>query len=68
MMTTREFIQHLILNCEMDDPVMIEVKIPDNQEKLGHYLSYEPRRASRIGESDDEYETLIECKPHKGAN
>ena len=68
MMTTREFVQHLLLNCELDDPVMIEVKIPDASNKLGCYISYEPRRASRIGETPDEFETLIECKPYKEGN
>ena len=68
MMTTREFVQHLLLNCELDDPVMIEVKIPDDSAKLGRYLSFEPKHASRIGETSDEFETLIECKPYKGDN
>ena len=60
MMTTREFIQHLILNCELDDPVSIEVKIPN-----GNYATFEPAHATRIGGCCDEYETLIECKPCK---
>ncbi len=54
-MTTREFIQHLILNCELDDPVSIEAKI-DNR-----YVHLKPSHAFRVGE-DDCPETLIECK------
>lgn len=61
-MTTREFIQHLILNCELDDPVSIEVPIPDGISRGFH--SFEPAHASRIGIEDDP-ETLIECKPKK---
>lgn len=66
MMSTREFIQHLILNCNLDDPVMIEIKVPSETDKVGRYLSYEPAHATRIGECDGEYETLVECKPYKG--
>lgn len=63
-MTTREFIQHLLLNCELDDPVHIEVKIPENV--AGRHLTFEPAHASRIGDDSYEPETLIECKPYKG--
>ena len=62
-MTTREFIQHLLLNCELDDPVHIEVKIPENV--AGRYLTFEPAHASRLGDDSYEPETLIECKPYK---
>ena len=61
-MTTREFIQHLVLNCELDDPVSIEVLIPDGMNK--GYHTFEPAHASRIG-IEDMPETLIECKPVK---
>lgn len=61
-MTTREFIQHLILNCELDDPVSIEVPIPYGISRGFH--SFEPAHASRIG-IEDNPETLIECKPKK---
>lgn len=60
-MTTREFIQHILLNCELDDPIYIEVKIPENV--TGRYLSFEPSHVTRIG--GECYETLIECKPWK---
>lgn len=62
-MTTREFIQHLLLNCELEDPVYIEVRIPDGYHN--RYLSFEPAHATRIGENSEEPETLIECKPYK---
>lgn len=61
-MTTREFIQHLILNCELDDPVEIEVDVP---ESVSGYISYEPAHATRIGDGDCS-QTLIECRPWKG--
>lgn len=61
-MTTREFIQHLLLNCELDDPVYIEVKVPENNER--RYLSFEPSHVTRF--SADIPETLIECKTWKG--
>lgn len=64
-MTTREFIQHLILNCELDDPVLIEVLIPDGISR--GYHSFEPTHASRIG-IEDKPETLIECKQIKEDN
>lgn len=64
-MTTREFIQHLILNCELDDPVAIEVKIPNDA--AGRYMSFTPAHASRIGVEDNP-ETLIECKPKEGVD
>ena len=61
-MTTREFIQHLILNCELDDPVCIEFRVPDNHN--GKYVRMSPTHATRIGELDESSacETLIECK------
>lgn len=63
-MTTREFIQHLILNADLDDPVYIEVKVPDNVS--GRYLSFEPAHVSQIGTNDIGIETIVECKPWKG--
>ena len=62
-MTTREFIQHLLMNCELEDPVHVEVCIPDNFRN--RYISFEPAHASRIGVDDDNPVTLIECKPYK---
>lgn len=64
-MTTREFIQHLILNCELNDPVCIEFLIPDDHK--GKYVRVTPTHATRIGELDDPSvcETLIECKSWK---
>lgn len=62
-MTTREFIQHLLLNAELDDPVNIEVVIPENNERK--FLSFEPSHVTRLGEDYGEAVTLIECKPHK---
>lgn len=63
-MTTREFIQHLLLNCELDDPVHIEVRIPENV--AGRHIMFEPAHASRIGDDSLVPDTLIECKPWKG--
>ena len=61
-MTTREFVQHLLLNCEPDDPVHIEIKVPENV--ANRYISFCPAHASRVGD-DDDCVTLIECKPWK---
>lgn len=58
-MTTREFMMHLLMNCEMDDPVHIEVRVPDNNSYK--YLRFEPTHACHLGEFDDP-ETLIETK------
>lgn len=57
-MTTREFIMHLIMNCELNDPVCIEVKVPDNMSC--RYVRYEPTHACHLGDEDPE--TLIETK------
>ena len=62
-MTTREFIQHLVLNADLDDPVYIEVKVPDNVS--GRYLSFEPAHVTQIGTEGVGKETLVECKPWK---
>lgn len=60
-MTTREFIQHLILNCELNDKVTIEVNLPDNI-KPGFYRMV-PTHAHGIGGCfGDPSETIIECK------
>lgn len=60
-MTTREFIQHLILNCELDDDVSVEVNLPDDV-KPG-YFWMTPEHAYRLGDGlDCRSETLIECK------
>ena len=63
-MTTREFIQHLLMNAELDDPVNIEIRIPEER----RYMWFAPKHVSRIGEGDGEFETLIECIPYKGGN
>ena len=60
-MTTREFMQHLLLNCELDDPVHIEIKVPENV--ANRYISFCPAHASRIGDDECDRITLIECKP-----
>ena len=57
-MTTREFMMHLVMNCEPDDPVTIEVKVD------GKYVLAVPVHACKIGEDYDP-ETLIECKSIK---
>ena len=62
-MTTREFIQHLLLNCELDDPVNIEVRIPNNCTR--RLLCFEPAHAFRVGDDSECPETLVECKPWK---
>lgn len=58
-MTTREFIQHLLMNGELDDPVTIEVNVPAG--KMG-FMTFKPAHVTRIGDVT-ENETLIECKP-----
>ena len=62
-MTTREFIQHLILNGELDDQIRFEIKLPDDPHS--RYLSYEPAHVVRLGEEVGSVETLVECKPPK---
>lgn len=59
-MTTREFIQHVILNCELDDELTIEVKTNRNISS-GQYLRIHPSHVCHLGEESDE--TIIECKP-----
>ena len=61
-MTTREFIQHLIMNSELNDPVEIEVQVPSD--KSG-FMTFEPAHVTRIGGEVGEEETLVECKPYK---
>jgi len=64
-MTTREFIQHLVMNGELDDPVKIEVHVPEN---TSGFISFDPAHVTHIGGEYDEPETLVECKPYKGEN
>ena len=64
MMSTREFIQHLLLNCDLDDPVHIEVRVPEDMSC--RFLTFEPAHACKLGNDDDDNPvTLIECKPWK---
>ena len=58
-MTTREFIQHLILNCELNDEVTMEVQLPSNVQP-GAYFRFKPAHACHF---DEDPETLIECVP-----
>jgi len=60
-MTTREFIQHLLLNGELDDPVEIEVNVPFGETG---FMTFEPAHVTRVGDDVDP-ETLVECKPYK---
>lgn len=57
-MTTREFIMHLLMNCEMDDPVVIEVKWSDNR-----FKQFAPKHVTCLGDDYGDPETLIECTP-----
>lgn len=59
-MTTREFIQHLVLNGELDDPVSIEIYVPSGR---SGFMTFEPAHVTRIGDDYDP-ETLVECKPY----
>ena len=61
-MTAREFMQHILLNVDLDDPVQIEVRVPDNNERA--YLSYRPTHVTRLGGDDscDPPVALIDCK------
>ena len=59
--TTREFIQHLIMNGELDDPVEIEVNVPSD--KAG-FMTFEPKHVTRVGDEIDPL-TLVECKPYR---
>jgi len=64
-MTTREFIQHLLLNGELDDEVCIEIKLPENPERS--FYSYTPTHVTRVSEwADTKAETVIDCKLMKG--
>jgi len=62
-MTTRELMMHLLLNGDLDAPVSVEVKVPQNKD--GGYLTFDPLSVSRIGGDCIPVETLIECKPYK---
>lgn len=62
-MTTREFIQHLLLNSEMDDEVEIEVLIPEGYNN--RYICFNPAHVTRIDNNSDKPVTLIDCKPAK---
>lgn len=66
VMTVREFMQHLILNCEMNDEVVMEIRLP-NDVKPGAFFRMCPTHASRIGIEDgaDYTEAFISCKPYK---
>lgn len=61
-MTVREFIQHLLLNGELDDRIMIEVMIPEGIEGR-RFISFSPAHVTHIEDIDDISETLVECKP-----
>ena len=57
-MTVREMIQGLIFNCDLDDIVECEVKLPGKDSDTYKLKSFEPARVYRIG---DEKTSLIEC-------
>lgn len=57
-MTTREFIQHLLLNADLDDDVVIDVRIPEDTQ-TGRFVSITPTHVTKI-EYDDKPITLIE--------
>ena len=56
-MTTREFMMHLIMNCEPNSPVTIEARVNDR------IVHLQPSHAFGIGDDCGEPETVIECKP-----
>ena len=62
-MTTREFIQHLVLNGELDDQLEIEVHIPDGVEGPSYHC-FVPSHVTHI--NDYKQITLVECRPHRG--
>ena len=54
-MTVREFIQHLLMNGELDDTVSIEVVVPESEnEKI---MSFSPNHVTHF----DDGTTLVEC-------
>ena len=66
-MTTREFIQHLILNGELEDEICVEIKVPKNCED--QFISFYPNHVTRLDYFGvQRNETLIECKPYKEDN
>ena len=54
-MTVREFVQHLLMNGELDDTVSIEVVVPENEQE--RIMVYSPFHVAHL----DDGTTLIEC-------
>lgn len=58
-MTTREFIQHLILNGELDDEVLFEIALPEAMVGKRFYELY-PAHVMHLNDSPNV--TVIDCK------
>lgn len=63
-MTTREFVQHILMNADLDDKVEIEVTVPANTDQTLFHVY--PAHVTKIGDTLSESVTLIECKPYNG--
>ena len=66
-MTTREFMQHILLNADLDDPVEIEVRVPAGANP-GELVFVQPTHVTKIGGDSYEQTTLVETKPFKEDN
>ena len=58
-MTTREFIQHLILNGELDDEVVLEISIPDKMRDQ-RFFELSPSHVMHL--NDFPNQTIVDCK------
>ena len=57
-MTVRELVQLLIINCNLDDRVDIEIKQPiDEKRESFYYQHHDPKHVCHVGGG----EALIEC-------
>ena len=57
-MTVRELVQMLILNCDLDDNVVVETKqVIDEKDETFKFVTDKPKRVFHIGCG----ESVIEC-------
>ena len=58
MTTVRELIQALVMNCELDDTIEVEIQRPvDSDDNTFHFEHEKIRRVFHLGNG----ESLIEC-------
>lgn len=60
-MTSRELIMSLVLNCNLDDEIKVEVMLPNGTNNEGdpcyRFVQFEPRHVVHFPDND----ALIEC-------